>query len=435
MNFDEAVRHLQGLTRLGIKLGNERFEALLAGLGNPHLNLKAVHIAGTKGKGSTATFASSILRAAGYRVGTYLSPYVYDLRERVQVDGQMISRDDFARLVAKIKPVADSLAESDLGPTTEFEFKTAVGFCYFAEQNVDYAVIEVGLGGRLDATNVLPRSLVSVITNIGFDHMLLLGNTLREIAGEKAGIIKPGGICVTGTQAPEALQRIREVCADQHADLFVVQPGLDWEPQERHELSVTTTKRSLDGLILGMRGDFQQANAALAVHALDHTDIAIPDDAVRTGLQNAWIPGRLETVREANPAIVVDAAHNGMAAEALAVSLKHAFAVDKRPLILVVGMSKGHEPDEFLGPLLRDLVAQDIVLIATEPEFRPREAEDIAAAARDLGMVSVEIHKPAIEAARRAVEIGRRLEDALVVVTGSFYTLGELTPDVWREMV
>ena len=186
MEYNEALAYLEGRLRLGVKLGNERFLALLHRLGDPQEHLRVVHIAGTKGKGSTAAMAASILQAAGYKVGVYLSPYVYDVRERIQVNGVLIPRADFARWVTQIQPHVEALEQTDFGPTTEFELKTAVGLCYFAEQSVDYAVLEVGLGGRLDATNVVARPLVTVITNIGLDHTELLGHTLAAIAGEKS---------------------------------------------------------------------------------------------------------------------------------------------------------------------------------------------------------------------------------------------------------
>ena len=169
--------------------------------------------------------AASVLQAAGYKVGQYLSPYVYDVRERIQVDGRMIPQEDFARLVANIQPHVAALEETESGPTTEFELKTAIGLCWFAEQRVDYAVLEVGLGGRLDATNVIARPVVTAITNIGLDHTELLGDTHALIAREKAGIVKPGVPCVTGVPVgSEAWDVIAAVCREKDAPLLTVTP-------------------------------------------------------------------------------------------------------------------------------------------------------------------------------------------------------------------
>ncbi len=451
VDFDEAVHYFDGLLRFGVKLGLERFEALLTRLGDPQTRLRAIHIAGTKGKGSTSLFASSILRAAGYKVGTYLSPYVYDLRERVQIDGEMIPKADFARLATIIRAESELLFDErpDLGPTTEFEFKTALGFCWFVEQNVDYAVIEVGLGGRLDATNVLPAPLVSVITNIGLDHTQILGGTLALIAGEKAGIIKPGGVCVTGAQAPEALDVIRSVCRECGAALTEVQPGREWgadissdSVSDEQKFWISTPRRAIPDVLLGVRGEFQQANAASAAIALDcaHPPISISDEAVRRGLASARIPGRMEIVRGSGPTILVDAAHNAMAAEALAEALRNGFAASERPLIFVVGMSKGHEPTEFLSALFAGFDEKSLTIVATEPSFHPRDASEMANAARELGAGWVLVEPGAKAAARLAVELaqdalaGSEMIDPLIVVTGSFFTLGDLPPREWQAI-
>ena len=287
MNFDEALGYMQGRLRLGVKLGNERFQALLARLGNPQNQLRVVHIAGTKGKGSTTAMAASILQAAGAKVGMYLSPYVYDVRERIQINGEMISREDFARWVTAIQPHIEALEATQFGPTTEFELKTAVGLCYFAEQAVEYAVLEVGLGGRLDATNVIPHPLVTVITNIGLDHTELLGETLGEIAAEKAGIVKPGIPCVTGVPlGGEAWGVISQICAERGAPLLTITP-----PQTGPEgIALTTPRRRITIGALRLRGAYQAQNAATALAALDAVaEEALPpltDDIVRRGLGN-----------------------------------------------------------------------------------------------------------------------------------------------------
>ena len=430
MDFDEALAYLQGRLRLGVKLGNERFLALLSRLGDPQDKLRVVHVAGTKGKGSTAAMAAGVLQAAGYKVGIYLSPYVYDVRERIQINGAMISRADFARWVTAIKPHIDALEQTEHGPTTEFELKTAVGLCYFAEQAVDYAVLEVGLGGRLDATNVVARPLVTVITNIGLDHTELLGETLGEIAGEKAGIVKPGVPCVTGVpEGGEAWTVIARVCAEKNAPLTKI-AAPRWDADG---LSLSTPRRTLSGLKLRLRGAFQELNAAVALTGLDAiTDAAGPqitDNAARKGLETAWVPGRLEQVRE-HPIVVLDVAHNEIAAQALAAALRDQHGAETRRLTLVVGLSRNHAPEPFLAPLAALSPAR---LIATQPAFRPRPAQDVAEAARQIGFANVEIVDHSVSEAVYAA-LSEAGPDDLICVTGSFYTVGDLPPDFWSRL-
>lgn len=422
MDYDEALAYLDGRLRLGIKLGNERFSALLERLGNPQERLRVVHIAGTKGKGSTTAMAASVLAAAGYRVGQYLSPYVYDVRERVQINGVMISCVDFARWVSEIAPHVEALEHTEFGPATEFELKTAVGLCYFAEQAVDYAVLEVGLGGRLDATNVVPKPLVTAITNIGLDHTELLGDTLAAIAGEKAGIVKPGVPCVTGVPiGGEAWDVIMRVCKGNDAPLQAVAP-----PEVRAEgVTLTTPRRTLSGLHLRLRGAFQELNAAAALAALDAiTDPAAPqvsDEAARLGLETAWVPGRLEQVWD-QPAVVLDVAHNEISARVLASALRDQHGADTRRLTLVVGLSKNHAPEPFLAPLT---ALHPVRLIATQPVFRPRPAGEVAEAATALGFTNVEVAGGSVADAVHAAMLEAGPED-LICVTGSFYTVGDL---------
>jgi len=441
MEYEDALRYMNGRLRLGVKLGNERFVALLERLGSPHERLRVIHVAGTKGKGSTVAMAASILQAAGHRVGQYLSPYVYDVRERIQINGEMIPKDDFARWVAQIRPHVEALEATDLGPTTEFELKTAVGLCWFAEQAVDYVVLEVGLGGRLDATNVIPRPLVSVITNIGFDHTELLGDTLGQIAGEKAGIVKSGVPCVTGVPVGgEADAVIARVCRERNAPLCYVaacgEAGADSRfcASPDDSLAVRTPRRAVSGLRLRLRGAFQHANAAVAVAALDAIDATdlppVSDDAVRRGLEVAYVPGRLERVAD-RPLVVVDVAHNEMAAQALADALREDYGADRRRLLLVVGLSRHHDPESFLRPLA---ALRPAVLIATQPPFRPRDARDVADAARRQGVPHTQLAPSGVADAAR-LAFAQAGPGDLLCVTGSFYTVGDVPPAFWSELI
>lgn len=456
MEFDEALAYMQGRLRLGTKLGNERFLALLHRLGDPQERLRVVHVAGTKGKGSTTAMAASVLQAAGYAVGMYLSPYVYDVRERIQISGEMIARADFARWVTAIRPHVEALEATELGPTTEFELKTAVGLCFFAERAVDYAVLEVGLGGRLDATNVVARPLVTVITNIGLDHTELLGETLGEIAAEKAGIVKPGIPCVSGVPVGgEAWEVIARICAQRGAPLIPVSPPAP-NPEGAGEenrtptaappgssppspelgaggLTLRTPRRRLNVSELRLRGAFQAMNAAAALAALDA--IAedalppIPDEAARRGLETAWVPGRLEKVWD-RPTVVVDVAHNELSARVLAEALRDQYGADRRRLTLIVGLSRHHDPAPFLAPLA---ARRPALLIATQPAFRPRPALDVAAAARRQDFPHVQIVESGVADAVQSALSQAGPED-LICVTGSFYTVGDVPPAFWSEL-
>jgi len=444
MNFEEAAGYVRGRLRLGVKLGNDRFVALLERLGNPQDAFQPVHIAGTKGKGSTAVMAASILRAAGYRTGTYLSPYVYDVRERIQIDGEMIPRDDFARWVSTIKPHVEALEATELGATTEFELKTAIGFCYFAEQKVDYAVVEVGLGGRLDATNVFKSPLVTAITTIGYDHVEMLGPTLTDIAREKAGIVKPGIPCVTGVIAgSEADGSISTICREREATLIYVTEGngggITYQSNEDGTLTVQTPIRRIDGVHMRLRGSFQNGNAAVAIGALDSIDAdrrpIISDEQARRGLEEAYLPGRLDHL-SMRPAVVVDGAHNELAAQALAKALREEDLLPRsgdqpRRLILVVGMSRNHAPATFLEPLL---ALKPAAVIATQPAFHPRDPREIASIAADAKVDVVRVVDSSVVDACRAA-LSMSTADDVICLTGSFYTVGDVPPDTWIDLL
>jgi dihydrofolate synthase/folylpolyglutamate synthase len=304
-------------------------------------------------------------------------------------------------MVSLIRPHAAALAETEHGHPTEFEIKTALAFLYFAEREVDFAVLEVGLGGRLDATNIV-NPLVSVITNVSMDHMDRLGNTLAEIAAEKAGIIKLGGHVVTAAEG-EALDVIRRTCEERNSELRLAQP--------------------LNGdLKLGMKGDFQHINAATAIEVVEvlrERGISIPEKAVRTGLEKAYLPGRLEVLRE-KPTLLIDGAHNLDGARKLADALRKWFGY--RRLILVMGMVSGHSVEDVVGTL----APMADRFIATAPRsIRAASSAQVADAARAHcpDVTQIELVADAVRSAMEAAD-----DDDLVCVTGSFYTIGEVVP-------
>ncbi len=439
MDYEESLQYMGGLIRFGWKLGNERIEALAERLGNPHRNYHVVHVAGTKGKGSTTAMSAAILRAHGLSVGGYYSPYVYDVRERIQVDGEPIPKADFARLVTRVRPHIEALAETDLGQTTEFELKTIIAFLYFAQRKVEYACVEVGIGGRMDATNIVaPR--VTVITNIGLDHTEILGDTHAKIAVEKAGIIKEGVPCITATANPEALATIERIAAERQSPLIRVLRGAGsvptgdpacvyWEPALDHKefgpVSVATSRRVYSGLAMRMGGLYQRENAACAIaaveHALaaDHVDLRL--GAVCTALAETALPGRLTVVRlDHGPLVVLDGAHNLLAAEALSRTIAALCRSEGiQQTRLVIGMVGGHSPDGVLAALAPGVER----VIACQPNWRRAQlAEAIAEAAAPYCRNIRVVH--AVPLAIESALAGAG-PDTLILVTGSFYTVGE----------
>jgi len=430
VNYEEALAYLDSLTKFGIKFGMERIDVLSERFGSPHKRLKVVHVGGTNGKGSTCTFISSILSHSGLSVGTYLSPYVNDPRERIQINGQMISKDDFAHIITQIAPVADEIGKSDMGEVTEFEAKTMAAFLYFSQQQVDIAVLEVGMGGRFDATNLV-HPMAAVITNVTLDHMERLGDTVAAIAREKAGIIKPTCTVITCAQDPDALQVISDKCAHTGAELWrvfpagtePVNPQGDFSVQYVHNegtLAVRSSDWAIGGLCPSLKGEFQFANAAAAVAAvmsLERFDIRVSPSSIFSGISEAYIPGRLEVIQD-NPLLVLDGAHNPDAAQNLAQTLPNTF-VYKR-LILVVGMLDNHVPEGVMS----HLAVMATKVIATQSTwFKARKVDEIAESAREY-CSDVESVPSVPGAVNRALQIAR--PDDLILVTGSFYTIGEV---------
>lgn len=431
MTYQESLDYLNGLLKFGIKFGLDRIAALAEAFGNPQKQLRVIHVAGTNGKGSTCTFAASILREAGYRTGLYLSPYVHDVRERLQIDGEMISEEDFAALVTEIQPAAEDIGKTELGAVTEFEVKTMMAYLYFARKQVDFAVLEVGMGGRFDATNIV-EPLVAVITNISLDHCERLGNTVEEIAFEKAGIVKTGAVVVTAVDDEAAWQVILIRCHEEGTEVWRVMSShakaspASADVQLRYlskddSFSLKCGEIEMASLRPGLRGKFQHVNAATAMAAivsLERYEVRVTPQAIFAGIANARIPGRLQVIRE-RPMLVLDGAHNPDAADKLAKAMVEDFKYKK--LILVIGMIQTHPPREVLAKLA-PLASK---VIATQSQWmKASPAQTIADAARALG-ADVEVVEQVPAAVERALQIAE--PDDLVLVTGSFYTIGEVS--------
>jgi dihydrofolate synthase/folylpolyglutamate synthase len=404
MNYPDTIAYLHSLTDYE-KTRIERYtpetfdlsrvERLLAAVGNPHTRFPTVHIAGTKGKGSTAALSEACLRAAGYRTGFYISPHLHTFRERIQVAGQKIAREEVVALVEEVRP----LIERTPGVTT-FEAITAIGFLYFARAGVDMAVVEVGLGGRLDATNVLTPE-VSVITSLSLDHTYLLGNTLAEIAYEKAGIIKPGIPAVSAPQRAEAIKVLEAVSQEREAPLTEV--GRDWDYDTGLadlDGQFFTTRRVTDGgseldgeYWIPLLGRHQLENSTSAIAALDilrQRGFHIPAKAVHEGMRDVHWPGRLEILSR-DPLVVVDCAHNPYSAQVLRKALEELFP--GQCWVLIFGASA----DKDVAGILRALLPISEYIIVTRSDHpraaAPIELADIVASVGGGAEVSVNTSK------------------------------------------
>ena len=433
MTYDEAIAfwfgrinyEVRSATPTDLKL--ERMRALLRWLGDPHDRLRIVHVAGTKGKGSTAAMLAAILRAAGYRVGLFTSPHLVRVEERIQVYGAPITPAELAARMAEVAPAVTALEAGPPPHPTFFEISTALGFLHFVSRRVDVAVVEVGLGGRFDSTNVC-RPVASVITSIGLDHTAQLGATAEAIADQKAGIIKPRVPVVSGVTQPGPRRVIRT--AARAAASRLVQLGWDFTYRYRSApgAAVEVGDRWYD---LGLLGEHQAANAAVAAATagvLRDAGLSVPDAAVARGLRDVRWPARIEVVGR-DPAVVLDTAHNVPSAEALAATLRESLPVPGRKAVVFAVSSDKQYPE-----MLRALAGYFDHFHLTRYGHNPRcvPPERLAELLRDLAPGrSVSVHPTAAEAwqaARSAAGPGD-----LVCVTGSMFLAGELFAAVHGE--
>lgn len=401
----------------------ERMSKLMAALGDPQKKFPTIHIAGTKGKGSIAALCAAALQAAGYRTGLYTSPHLHDFRERIQVDGEMIAKAAFVEEVEKLKAVAPSLPG-----ITSYELQTALGFLYFASQEVDCAVVEVGMGGRLDSTNIL-TPLASIIANISYDHTFILGDTLDKIAAEKGGIIKSGVPVVISPQQLEALATLRKVAAAQRAPITLVGEDLLFEAVshsldgQRIRLWQQDAEDAAEEFEVGLLGPHQMENAAAAYAALkivNDAGLPVSAEAIRTGFKQVRWPGRFE-VHSGHPTVVYDGAHNRYSARVLALSMKDYF--DGQPYVLVFGASE----DKDIAGMFAELLPGASALVLTHANHpRATKLEDLRTLSKGFSDPIVEVSTPETALAEAAKLAG---EDGIILVTGSLYIVGQLSQD------
>ncbi|MDD5558396.1 folylpolyglutamate synthase/dihydrofolate synthase family protein [Candidatus Methylomirabilis sp.] len=428
MTYSQAIAYLYGLQRYGVKLGLENIQRLLEAVGNPHRQFPSILVGGTNGKGSTAAFLASILKAAGYRVGLYTSPHLLEFTERIQVDGLAIAETDVAALTDELRHViADLFPIPNLQPPTPnpvahptfFEVATVLAFMHFVRSQVDYAVVEVGMGGRFDATNVIDAQ-VAVITNIALEHEEYLGQTLGAIAAEKAGIIKEGTRVVTAVDAPEALAVITDACQKCGVTLFDVRSAYDWRVHQSdlsgQQFSVGEKGRPTETLDISLLGRHQVINAVAALAAirlLRTVGATISENSIRKGLRRTQWSGRLQLF-PGRPLVILDGAHNPAGAIAL-----RAFLEEQRfagRVTLVFGVLQ----DKNWIAMLRELgpLAKRVVLTRPESE-RAADPHRLPEAERFCPKIEI------LEDVAEAIALAKAVTDPedAVVVTGSLFVV------------
>lgn len=346
MNFSEAAGYISACENYGIVPGLDSIRRLCNELSNPQDNINFIHIAGTNGKGSAGTFLNSILTDAGYKTGRYISPAVMDYLEKIQYNNENISESEFAFYIEKVKKAADSIVKKGFPHPTVFEIETAAAFCFFAEKDCDVVLLEVGMGGKNDATNIISKSILSVITSISLEHTQFLGNTIEDIAHEKAGIIKHGGNVVTLTQNPSVTDIIRKTCHDRSAYLKISKIYNISDIRFENGIQIFSYKGYKD-ITLSMLGKFQTENAALAIDAcgiLNNNGFCISEENIYNGLRTAKWPGRFEIIKKSSPMIIIDGAHNVSAAIRLRETIDIYFSDHK--ISYIMGMFKDKNYNE-----------------------------------------------------------------------------------------
>ena len=429
MTTQQAMEALHALPRLGSgRPGLDRMKNLLQHLGNPEQDLQCVHIAGTNGKGSLAAMTAAILTAAGYKTGLTISPYVVDFRERFQIDGQMIPPRTLASLTQKVLDAAEAIRQEGGEPPVQFEAVTALALLWFAREKCDLVVLETGLGGRYDATNVVPHTLVAAITRIGYDHTELLGDTLDKIAAEKAGIIKDGcAVVCYPDQPPEAMGPILTAAADAHTSIIMPEAeDIRLLPGKRLENRVDYGGYQAS---LGLPGRHQANHAAMAVEIAlalwREYGYEIPDEAILQGLAEARMPARIEVLRR-RPLLLVDGCHNPDGARVLAETL--AKAQYEENLVGVLGMLA----DKDYKTMLETLAPCFAKVYTVTPDCpRALSAQDLQREARFH--MDAEAAASVPEALRAAVRYAEDNNLAGVVVCGSLYLAAEARPWLLKE--
>lgn len=422
MNYREATEYIEELQQYGSVLGLDSMRELCSRLGNPQDELQFVHIAGTNGKGSVLAYVSTILKEAGYRVGRYLSPTITDYRERFQIDGRFITQSGLCKYLEQVKEAAEAMVAEGKPHPTPFEVETAVAFLYFLDKKCDIVVLETGLGGALDATNVVKTTVATVFASISMDHMAILGDTLEKIALVKAGIMKDRCYVVTARQDPAVAKILKQAALLRKCKLYTA----DAERAKQVYYGVTKQRFTYAGyknLEISMLGKFQIENAVVAVETIQvlaKAGFPVKEEALRRGLLLTSWPGRFSVIGK-KPLFIADGAHNEDASRRLAESLQFYFAEKK--MIFILGMLKDKEYEKVINNTCN--MAEHIITVTPPIRERAMPAYELAQAVRECnGNVTVADSVP--EAVEIAYLLASREKDAVIVAFGSLSYLGEL---------
>ncbi|MBT9159850.1 MAG: Dihydrofolate synthase/folylpolyglutamate synthase [Dehalococcoidia bacterium] len=425
MNYQAALDYILSFTDYerwpgfgyAARFDLRRMEDLLRRLGSPHLRTRTVHIAGSKGKGSTAAMIASTLSVAGFRTGFYTSPHLHTMRERIRIDGQLIAEHEFAELLSEIKPEIEATNRGQSEELSTFEILTAMAFHYFQKQEAAFLVVEAGLGGRLDATNVA-RTEVCVVTSISRDHTAVLGDTIPQIAAEEAGIIKPGVTVISSPQVDEAADVIREICLKKEAKLIMVGEEITWQGKDFSLESQTVNirgRKSQYDLTIPLLGEHQLENAATAVAALETLDIE--KHHIISGLANVHWPGRIEILRR-EPLLIADGAHNDDSARRLREALQRYFRFDRA--ILIIGISGDKDCSAIIAELAPFF---DKVITTAAQHPRAVAAKALAQEFERQGVEAQAVENVAQAVSAALAQAGKR---DLICATGSLFVVAEV---------
>lgn len=424
MNYNEALQFIHESHKFGMRLGLDNIKKLLELLGNPQNNLKIIHVAGTNGKGSTCSFISSILKESGYKVGLYTSPFLETFTERIRVNGENIREEEVGKIVSLIKEKIEIMVSEGYSYPTEFEIVTAMAFYYYNQEKVDFVALEVGLGGRYDATNVIDKPVVSAITSISLDHTGILGDTLAKIAFEKGGIIKEDCPTIVYPQQEEASEVIKNICAEKKSKYI----ECDFKNIEIKSSNINSqiyncniNGKELRDLEIKLIGDHQIKNSIVALNVIEYlNDIKITnisEENIRKGLLETKWPGRIEKISE-NPMFIIDGAHNEEGAKSLANSIDKYF--ENKNKILVIGMLEDKDIDSVLDLLIPKF---NKVITTTPDNLRAIDANKLK---EKIERYNIEVTcKPNIkEAVDYALEISNK--DDVIISAGSLYMIGNV---------